>query len=100
MSVAFMGRKEEIRSVMDTLRSKNVSQIQVDGKDSPIYGLLREIRISLPESKIISGHLSTPSRADVIIEALGSTAPATPRLIDGYEVIWSGAFYRVFCRQR
>ena len=100
MSVAFMGRKEEIRSVMDTLRSKNVSQIQVDGKDSPIYGLLREIRISLPESKIISGHLSTPSRADVMIEALGSTAPATPRLIDGYEVIWSRAFFRVYCRQR
>jgi len=100
MSVAFLGRKDEIRSVMDALRSKNVRQIQVDGKDSPIYGLLREIRISLPEAKIISGHLSTPSQADVMIEALGSAAPTTPRKIDGYEVIWSGTFYRVYCRQR
>jgi hypothetical protein len=100
MSVAFMGRKEEIRSVMDTFRYKNVAQIQVDGKDSPIYGLLREIRNSLPEAKIISGHLSTPSQADVIIEALRSTAAVTPRQIDGYEVIWRGVFYRVYCRPR
>jgi len=98
MSMAFMGRKEEIRSVIETLRAKNVSQIQVDGKDSPIYGLLREIRISLPEAQIMSGHLSTPSQADVLIEALGSTAATTPRQIAGYEVIWSGAFYRVYCR--
>jgi len=99
MSVAFMGRKEEIRSVMDALRSKNVRQIQVDGRDSPIYGLLREIVISLPEAKISSGHLSTRSKANVMIQALGSTAAATPRQFDGYEVIWSGSFYRVYCRQ-
>jgi hypothetical protein len=93
MSVAFMGRKEEIRSVMDALRSKNVSQIQVDGKDSPIYGLLREIRISLPEAKIISGHLAAPNNADAIVEAVSGDEGVVPM---GYHLDWSGKYYRVY----
>jgi hypothetical protein len=100
MSMAFMGRKEEIRSVIETLRAKNVRQILVDGRDSPIYGLLREVRCSLPGVTVSSGHLATPSNSDAKVEAVGASDEGDAARQNGYERIWSGKFYRVYSRQQ
>ena len=93
MSVAFTGRMEEIRKVAGILKEKHATNVMVDGKDSPIYGLLREVYKELPLVRLRSGHLASPSNADAIVEAVSSGDEGLPR---GYSLDWSGKYYRVY----
>ena len=93
MSIAFMGRMEEIRKVAGILQEKQAIDVMVDGKDSPIYGLLREVHKELPLVRLRSGHLASPSNADAIVEAVSSGDEVLPM---GYHLNWSGKYYRVY----
>ena len=100
MSIALPGREEEIRSLLQVLRSSgaSISVVKVDGHDSPIYGLLRQMRLEFPNVKIRSGHAGLSSGEDAVVEAVGSlsdlsTAP------QGYQTLWAGKFYRLSLRK-
>ena len=93
MSVAFTGRMEEIRKVAGILKEKHATNVMVDGKDSPIYGLLREVHMELPLIRLHSGHLAAPNNADAIVEAVSGDEGVVPM---GYHLDWSGKYYRVY----
>jgi len=93
MSVAFTGRMEEIRKVAVILKEKRATNVLVDGKDSAIYGLLREVHLELPGVKLHSGHLANPNHNDVIVEAVSGTNEMPPK---GYSLDWGGKYYRVY----
>jgi 4-amino-4-deoxy-L-arabinose transferase-like glycosyltransferase len=95
MSIAFPGRLEEIRKVASILGKKHVTEVMIDGKDSAIYGLLREVHRELPLVRLSSGHLGSPTKADAIVEAVGGGEGQIPQ---GYESDWSGKFYRVYSK--
>ncbi|MCE9587148.1 MAG: glycosyltransferase family 39 protein [Verrucomicrobia bacterium] len=93
MSVAFTGRMEEIRKVAGILKEKHATNVMVDGKDSPIYGLLREVHMELSLVRLRSGHLAAPNNADAIVEAVSGDEGVVPM---GYHLDWSGKYYRVY----
>lgn len=97
MSVAFTGRMEEIRKVGGILKEKHATNVLVDGKDSAIYGLLREVHLELPDVKLHSGHLANPNHNDVIVEAVSGTNEMPPK---GYSLDWAGKYYRVYSLNR
>ena len=97
MSIAFVGRMEEIRKVAGMIKEKSAMDILVDGKDSAIYGLLREVHLELPQVKLRSGHLNAPGNADGIVESVGGDVEKAP---EGYHCDWSGKYYRVYFRDR
>jgi hypothetical protein len=93
MSVAFPGRLEEIRKIAGTLKENHVTQVVIDGKDSAIYGLLRELHNDLPDLKLHSGHLANPNNVDAIVEAVSGGEEGLPK---GYRLVCSGRYYRVY----
>jgi hypothetical protein len=97
MSVAFTGRMEEIRKVGGILKEKHATNVLVDGKDSAIYGLLREVHLELPDVKLHSGHLANPNHDDVIVEAVSGIDEMPPK---GYSLDWAGKYYRVYSLNR
>lgn len=97
MSIAFVGRMEEIRKVVGALKEKHPIEVLVDGKDSAIYGLLRKVHAEMPQVKLLSGHLTAPGNVDVIVEAVSGGVEKAPV---GYHCDWSGKYYRVFFRDR
>jgi hypothetical protein len=99
MSIAFMGRREEIRAVCTEIRDSGARIVKVDGKDSPVYGLLREIRMELPDVRVVSGHAATPSSEEIIVEALGSAQSDSRVIPKGYEIRREGRYYRVFRKE-
>jgi hypothetical protein len=100
MSIPMPGRSEEISSVINQLKSKEIHQILFDGKVSPMYGLLREIRIKLPQVKISSGSVSNPADADTLIESINSPEDPESHVLSSYQMIWRGKFYRVYLKER
>jgi hypothetical protein len=96
MSACSSGGLREIRDVAECLRENGVHQVQVDGKDTPIYALLREVRKSLPALGIRSGHYSEPLGAEAIVEALGSSAEPDSACLEGYRTVFKGKYYRVY----
>jgi hypothetical protein len=97
MSIAFMGRAEEIRKAAGMLAGKKTTMVLIDGKDAPIYGLLREVHRELPGLQIHSGHLAEPSNADAIVEAVNGDEGKAPL---GYHCDWSGKYFRFYSRDR
>lgn len=97
MSIAFPGRLEEIRKVASILGKKHVTEVMIDGKDSAIYGLLREVHLELPDVKLHSGHLANPNHDDVIVEAVSGIDEMPPK---GYSLDWAGKYYRVYSLNR
>jgi len=93
MSIAFPGRLEEIRKIAGTLKENHVTQVVIDGKDSAIYGLLRELHHDLPDLKLHSGHLANPNNVDAIVEAVSGGEEGVPK---GYSLVCSGQYYRVY----
>ena len=93
MSIAFPGRLEEIRKIAGTLKENHVTQVVIDGKDSAIYGLLRELHHDLPDLKLHSGHLANPNNVDAIVEAVSGGEEGLPK---GYSLVCSGKYYRVY----
>jgi hypothetical protein len=100
MSIPMPGRSEEISSVINQLKSKEIHQILFDGKVSPMYGLLREIRIKVPQVKISSGSVSNPADADTLIESINSPEDPESHVLSSYQMIWRGKFYRVYLKER
>lgn len=96
MSASSEGGMREIGSVVACLRENGVRQVQVDGKDTPIYALLREFRKSLPGLGISSGHYSEPLGSEAVVEALGSSAEPDSTGLEGYRPAWKGKYYRVY----
>jgi len=95
MSIAFPGRFEEISRVAGILKADHVTEVMIDGKDSAIYGLLRELRHELPWVKLTSGHLATATKVDAIVEAVGGSEENVP---NGYQTSWSGKYYRLLSK--
>ena len=95
MSIAFPGRLEEIRKVASILGKKHVTEVMIDGKDSAIYGLLREVHRELPLVKLTSGHLATATKVDAIVEAVAGSEGSVP---NGYQTSWSGKYYRLLSK--
>ena len=93
MSIAFPGRLEEIRKIAGTLKENHVTQVVIDGKDSAIYGLLRELHHDMPDLKLHSGHLANPNNVDAIVEAVSGGEEGLPK---GYSLVCSGKYYRVY----
>jgi hypothetical protein len=93
MSIAFPGRLEEIRKVIGIVKVRDATEVMIDGKDSAIYGLLREVHLELPGVKLHSGHLANPNHADVIVEAVSGEHEMPPK---GYSLDWVGKYYRVY----
>jgi hypothetical protein len=100
MSIPMPGRSEEIRSVINQLKSKEIHRILFDGKVSPMYGLLREIRIKLPQVRISSGNLLDPAGAEALVETLNSPDDPESKALSGYHLVWKGKFYRVYLKER
>lgn len=98
MSIPMPGRSEEIRSVIGQLKSKEIHRILFDGKVSPMYGLLREIRIQLPQVRISSGGLLDPVAAEALVETLSSPDDPECNGLSGYHMVWKGKFYRVYLK--
>jgi hypothetical protein len=97
MSIAFVGRMEEIRKVAGMIKEKSAMDILVDGKDSAIYGLLREVHAEMPQVKLRSGHLNAPGNADGIVESVGGDVEKAP---EGYRCDWSGKYFRIYFKDR
>ena len=95
MSIAFTGRMDEIRKVAGILNEQHAVDVMVDGKNSLIYGFLREVHMELPLVRLHSGHLLIPSNADTIVEAVNGDNVVSPM---GYHLHWSGKYYRVYSR--
>ena len=96
MSIAFTGRREEIQSVCGIVHDSGARSVKVDGKDSPVYGLLREFHRKFPGLILVSGHVTSPSREDLIIEAVGSSQSGTGAMPEGYVLCHEGTYYRVY----
>ena len=96
MSIAFPGRREEIQSVSGIVRDSGARSVKIDGKDTPVYGLLRELRLKFPALILVSGHVTTPSREDVIVEAMGSSQSGAGAMPEGYVLSHEGTYYRVY----
>jgi hypothetical protein len=93
MSIAFPGRFEEIRKVAGMIKEKSSIDVLVEGKDSAIYGLLRELHHDMPDLKLHSGHLANPNNVDAIVEAVSGGEEGLPK---GYSLVCSGKYYRVY----
>jgi len=98
MCIPMPERKEEIRSIIKCLKSDQVHRILFDGKVSPMYGLLRQIRIELPQVEIISGSASKLSDEDALIESINSPEDPVLNVLTGYQLVWKGRFYRVYLK--
>jgi hypothetical protein len=96
MSIAFPGRREEIQSVSDIVRESGARSVKIDGKDTPVYGLLRELHFKSPGLILVSGHVTTPSREDLIVEAMGSSQSGAGAMPEGYVPCHEGTYYRVY----
>jgi hypothetical protein len=99
MSIAMPGRYQEIRSMMDQLKYRGLRQILIDGHDSPNYGLLRQLRLSLPEAMLLSGEAQHPGQADAIVEASGTPVAMGSEELKDYQLLWSGKFYSIYLRR-
>ena len=100
MSIAMPDRQGEIRSLLEALHASgaSISVVKVDGQDSPIYGLLREMRMEFPKIKIRSGHAGVLSGEDAVIEAAGSSSDL-PSVPQGYQTLWAGKFYSLYLKK-
>lgn len=95
MNIAFVGRAEEISKIAEILKGKDAVNVMVDGKDSPIYALLRQMGLELSGVILRSGHVLRPSNADAIVEAVSDGEGIVPQ---GYHHDWDGKYYRVYFR--
>jgi len=103
MSRMMPGRAEEIKNLAAHLRKEGVHRIMVDGGATEIYGLLREIRRTLPLISISSGLSEHPLPVDAIITTTTRDAGVPPPPVDlhppsppGFKPEWIGSYYRVF----
>jgi hypothetical protein len=99
MSIAMPGRYQEIRSVIDQLKNRGLQQILVDGHDSPNYGLLRQLRLTLPEAMLLSGGAQHPGQADAIVDARDTPVATGSGELKDYQLLWSGKFYSIYLRR-
>jgi len=91
MSVGMPGRGREIREIVEFMRQHKVDTVLINGSVSPIYGLLREIRISLPSVSI----RSTSGKGDLNGVALLELADECQPSPTGFQTLYSGRYYRM-----
>ena len=91
ISMAMPGRAEEIRDIVELLRARKVRGVLINGGVSPIYGLLREIRILLPDASIKSTSGEDGHHGEAIVELAEVRNP----LPKGFKNLYKGHYYQV-----
>jgi len=105
MSRMMPGRSEEIKKLVAYLKEQgSLQSLAIDGGATEIYGLLRALRMGLPETTLLSSPAALPvADHPMIIESTTQDAgvPTPPRNPNphspkDYRVFWVGDYYRIF----
>lgn len=107
MSRMMPGRATDLRQLIQKLGKAPPSVIQIDGGATEIYGLLRALRLGLPETSLCSSPAGRSCGGmPWIIQSMTRDAGFNPPLRgqppeapSGYYLYWSGEYYRVFAPQ-
>jgi len=104
MSRMMPERSEEIKKLVAYLKGQgSIRSLAIDGGATEIYGLLRALRMGLPETTLLSSPTALPvADHPMIIESTthdaGVPTPPrnpNPRSPKDYRVFWVGDYYRI-----